>query len=96
MGRLLRASEGHTEAGASCACCHLVRPLQNVTLNIELFLKLNIYEKCCTTFGLVILLLGKSRKKKKKEPVCGEEAIPGNLAVANKLGTTKNAQKQYS
>lgn len=39
---------------------------------------------------------GKVQKKKKKEPVCGEEAIPGNLAVANKLRTTKNAQKQYS
>lgn len=72
MGRLLRASEGHTEAGASCACCHLVRPLQNVTLNIELFfLKLNIYEKCCTTFGLVILLLGNSRKKKKRASLWG-------------------------
>lgn len=58
------------------------------------FFKLNIYEKCCTTFGPVILLLGNSGEK--KEPVCGEDAIQGNLAVANKLGTTRNAQKQYS
>lgn len=31
---------------------------------------------------------------KKKEPACAEDAIQGNLAVANKLETTRNAQKQ--